>query len=62
MELSSLIVALSDPAAYPRSAAVDAVEVHQTHISVGFLAATDREDPADSEREPMVSTPWAAQE
>ena len=38
MELPRLIAALSDPAAYPRSAAVDAVEVHQTHISVVFLA------------------------
>jgi len=38
MELPRLIAALSDPAAYPRSAAVDAVEVRQTHISVVFLA------------------------
>ena len=38
MELPRLIAALADPAAYPRSAAVDGVEVHQTHISVVFLA------------------------
>jgi aminoglycoside phosphotransferase family enzyme/predicted kinase len=38
MELPRLIAALSDPAAYPRSAAVGAVEVFQTHISVVFLA------------------------
>ncbi|WP_435018677.1 AAA family ATPase [Tundrisphaera sp. TA3] len=36
MELDDLIAALSDPAAYPDP--VDAVEVHQTHISVVFLA------------------------
>ena len=36
MDLSRLIHALTDPAAYPD--AVDAVEVHQTHISVVFLA------------------------
>lgn len=36
MELARLIDALSDPAAYP--AAVRAVEVRQTHISVVFLA------------------------
>jgi uncharacterized protein len=38
MELHRLIAALSESAAYPSSAAVDAVEVHQTHISVVFLA------------------------
>ena len=38
MQLPNLIAALSDPAAYPGSAPVDAVEVHQTHISVVFLA------------------------
>ena len=38
MEVPRLIAALSDPAAYPGSAAVDAVEVRQTHISVVFLA------------------------
>ena len=36
MELSRLIAALSDPAAYAEP--VDAVEVRQTHISVVFLA------------------------
>src|SRR6516162_1671994 len=36
MELVSLIEALSKPAAYPHP--VEAVEVHQTHISVVFLA------------------------
>ncbi|WP_406695858.1 AAA family ATPase [Singulisphaera sp. Ch08] len=36
MKLTDLIVALSDPSAYPHS--VDDVEVHQTHISVVFLA------------------------
>jgi uncharacterized protein len=36
MELSRLIAALSDPSAYPHP--VDTVEVHQTHISVVFLA------------------------
>ena len=38
MDLAGMIEALSDPAAYPRSHAVDAVEVRQTHISVVFLA------------------------
>lgn len=38
MELARLIEALSDPAAYPRADAVEAVEVRQTHISVVFLA------------------------
>src|SRR6516162_6255470 len=36
MELVSLIEALSKPAAYPHP--VEAIEVHQTHISVVFLA------------------------
>ena len=36
MELRQLIEALSDPSAYPE--AVEAVEVHQTHISAVFLA------------------------
>ena len=36
MELLSLIAALSDPAAYPR--ATGKIEVHQTHISLVFLA------------------------
>jgi aminoglycoside phosphotransferase family enzyme/predicted kinase len=36
MELTCLIAELSDPAAYPFL--VDRVEVHQTHISVVFLA------------------------
>jgi len=36
MELSQLIEALSAPSAYPQPA--EAVEVHQTHISVVFLA------------------------
>ena len=36
MELTALIKALSDPAAYPYP--VQAVEVRQTHISVVFLA------------------------
>src|SRR3954471_13198750 len=35
MELSQLIETLSAPSAYPQP--VDAVEVHQTHISVVFL-------------------------
>jgi aminoglycoside phosphotransferase family enzyme/predicted kinase len=38
MDLAPLMVALSDPSAYPRSIGVEAVEVHQTHISVVFLA------------------------
>ena len=38
MELPRLIAALSDPAVYPRSAGVDAVEARQTHISVVLLA------------------------
>jgi aminoglycoside phosphotransferase family enzyme/predicted kinase len=38
MELAQLIDSLSKPAAYPHP--VDAVEVHQTHISVVFLAGT----------------------
>ncbi len=38
MNLAPLIQALSDPQAYPTP--VDAVQVHQTHISVVFLAAT----------------------
>ena len=38
MDLARMIEALSDPAAYPRSQPVDAVEVRQTHISVVFLA------------------------
>lgn len=38
MELPHLIAALSEPAAFPRSGSVDVVEVHQTHISVVFLA------------------------
>src|SRR5437879_13252909 len=36
MGIVSLIKALSNPAAYPHQA--DAVQVHQTHISVVFLA------------------------
>ncbi len=36
MELTELITALSDAASYPHPA--DDVEVHQTHISVVFLA------------------------
>jgi aminoglycoside phosphotransferase family enzyme/predicted kinase len=36
MELPQLIEALSDPAAYPHPA--ESVEVHQTHISIVFLA------------------------
>ena len=36
MELAALIDALSDPAAYPHP--VEAVAVHQTHISAVFLA------------------------
>jgi hypothetical protein len=36
MELSRLIQALSDPSGYPHP--VETVEVHQTHISVVFLA------------------------
>jgi aminoglycoside phosphotransferase family enzyme/predicted kinase len=36
MELARLITTLTDPAAYPDP--VDVVEVHQTHISVIFLA------------------------
>ncbi|SIO61333.1 hypothetical protein SAMN05444166_6726 [Singulisphaera sp. GP187] len=36
MKLTDLIVALTDPSAYPHP--VDEVEVHQTHISVVFLA------------------------
>lgn len=36
MDLADLFAGLSDPAAYPHP--VDAVEVHQTHISVVFLA------------------------
>jgi hypothetical protein len=36
MELSRLISALSDPSAYPHEA--DDLVVHQTHISVVFLA------------------------
>src|SRR5436190_3066112 len=35
-DLETLIAALSRPEAYPQP--VDAVEVHQTHISVVFLA------------------------
>ena len=38
MELSRLIAALSDPSSYPHP--VDTVEVHQTHISVVFLAGS----------------------
>ncbi len=38
MDLVRLIDALSDPAAYPPSLGVEAVEVRQTHISVVFLA------------------------
>lgn len=38
MELARLIAALADPAAYPRSLGVEAVEVRQTHISAVFLA------------------------
>src|SRR5262249_1679426 len=38
MHLTELIDALSDPAAYPRSGAFEAVDVHQTHLSVVFLA------------------------
>jgi aminoglycoside phosphotransferase family enzyme/predicted kinase len=36
VELARLIAALSDPSAYPHP--VDAVAIHQTHISVVFLA------------------------
>src|SRR3954467_3534948 len=36
MDLARLIEALSDPSAYAEG--VDVVEVHQTHISVVFLA------------------------
>ena len=36
IELADLIAALSRPDAYPHP--VDAVEIHQTHISVVFLA------------------------
>jgi uncharacterized protein len=36
MELTQLIAALSEPSAYPQGAEV--VEVHQTHVSVVFLA------------------------
>jgi aminoglycoside phosphotransferase family enzyme/predicted kinase len=38
VELSRLIEALSEPSAYPH--AVEKVEVHQTHISVVFLAGS----------------------
>ncbi len=38
MDLARLIAALSDAAAYPASAQVQAVVVRQTHISVVFLA------------------------
>jgi aminoglycoside phosphotransferase family enzyme len=36
LDLAHLIEALSDPAAYPEPP--DDVQVHQTHISVVFLA------------------------
>ncbi len=36
MDLGQIIAALSDPSAYPGGA--DSVEVHQTHISVVFVA------------------------
>src|SRR6476469_6019704 len=38
MELTRLLEALSDPAAYPES--VESVEVRQTHISAVFLAGS----------------------
>jgi aminoglycoside phosphotransferase family enzyme/predicted kinase len=38
MDLSRLIAGLSEPEAYPQSVGLDDVEVHQTHISVVFLA------------------------
>jgi aminoglycoside phosphotransferase family enzyme len=38
VELARLIAALADPAAYPSSLGVEAVEVRQTHISAVFLA------------------------
>ncbi len=40
MEIEALIRALSDPAAYPGLARDEAIEVHQTHISVVFLAGS----------------------
>jgi aminoglycoside phosphotransferase family enzyme/predicted kinase len=38
MELTRLMAALSDPASYPGSLGIEAVEVRQSHISVVFLA------------------------
>lgn len=38
MQLTRLIAGLSEPSAYPSTDSVDAVEVHQTHISAVFLA------------------------
>jgi len=38
MEVEGLIRALSDPAAYPGLAGNEVIEIHQTHISIVFLA------------------------
>lgn len=57
MELTRLIAALADPAAYPEP--VEEVDVRQTHISVVFLAGLNLVRNRRGPPSP-VTPPWPA--